>query len=158
MESYPRGGGKPNEPHRPAAGNHDGEAKMMKVDNYFGGCPHCGGNDGYANVGRSHWFFCKAHKTSWCIGANLFSSWRDAASTTRSVWTSSPRSSHCHALTKDLSARRTRCPTTGKPCRRSENPDRWLGVYRARSLSRRGAVRKNSTLPVESGRAAETQS
>ena len=49
---------------------------MVKVDNYFGGCPHCGHDDGYANVGRGHWFFCSAHKTTWCIGSNLFSSWR----------------------------------------------------------------------------------
>jgi hypothetical protein len=46
-------------------------------DNYFGGCPKCGGTDGYANVGRSHWFFCREHQTKWCCGANLFSSWRD---------------------------------------------------------------------------------
>lgn len=50
---------------------------MMKVKNYFGGCPQCGQDDGFINVGRSHWFFCKAHKTSWCIGSNLFSSWRE---------------------------------------------------------------------------------
>jgi hypothetical protein len=49
----------------------------MTVESYFGGCPQCGKDDGYTNVGRSHWFFCKAHKTKWCIGANLFSSWRD---------------------------------------------------------------------------------
>jgi hypothetical protein len=52
-------------------------AKMMKVDDYFGACPHCGRNDGYANVGRSHWFFCKVHKTKWLVGANLFSSWHE---------------------------------------------------------------------------------
>ena len=46
-------------------------------DHYFGGCPECGDQDGYTNVGRSHWIFCIAHRTKWCIGANLFSSWRD---------------------------------------------------------------------------------
>lgn len=49
----------------------------MKVDNYFGGCPKCGKTDGYINIGRSHWFSCEKHKTKWCIGSNLFSSWKD---------------------------------------------------------------------------------
>ena len=49
----------------------------LKVDNYFGGCPHCGRTDGCTNVGPSHWYFCKAHKTKWCIGSNLFSSWKE---------------------------------------------------------------------------------
>jgi hypothetical protein len=48
-----------------------------QADGYFGWCPHCRNNDGYLNVGRSHWFVCDEHKTKWCIGANLFSSWRD---------------------------------------------------------------------------------
>jgi hypothetical protein len=46
------------------------------IDDYFGVCPHCGKNDGFINVGRSHWFFCKEHRVKWCAGANLFSSWR----------------------------------------------------------------------------------
>jgi hypothetical protein len=49
----------------------------IEVNDYFGGCPHCGKADGCTNVGRSHWYFCKLHKTKWCIGANLFSSWRN---------------------------------------------------------------------------------
>jgi hypothetical protein len=49
---------------------------IIPVESYFGGCPECGKTDGYANVGRSHWFFCKPHKTKWCIGSNLFSGWR----------------------------------------------------------------------------------
>lgn len=43
---------------------------------YFGGCPICKRNDGYMNYHRAHWFFCKTHKTTWCMGSNLFSSWR----------------------------------------------------------------------------------
>ena len=43
----------------------------------FGGCPHCGQDDGYLNVGREHWFFCREHKTKWRVGTNLFSSWRE---------------------------------------------------------------------------------
>jgi hypothetical protein len=44
-------------------------------DDYFGSCPICHKTDGYANAGRSHRFFCKEHKTSWCVGSNLFSDW-----------------------------------------------------------------------------------
>jgi hypothetical protein len=43
---------------------------------YFGGCPECGKNDGYLNVGRTHWFICHAHRTRWWGGENLFSCWR----------------------------------------------------------------------------------
>ncbi len=46
-------------------------------DDYFGVCPECGDYDGYANVGRSHWFYCTKHKTKWCVGSNLFSDWRE---------------------------------------------------------------------------------
>lgn len=41
----------------------------------FGGCPECGGSDGYRNIWREQWFFCVAHKTKWCAGTNLLSSW-----------------------------------------------------------------------------------
>ena len=43
----------------------------------FGGCPECGDQDGYVNVGRSHWIVCDPHRTKWWVGENLFSSWRD---------------------------------------------------------------------------------
>lgn len=42
----------------------------------FGGCPECGGEDGYLNVGRGHWFLCDLHRTKWFVGSNLFSSCR----------------------------------------------------------------------------------
>jgi len=42
-------------------------------DNYFGGCPECGGTHGYLNVNRNHWFVCDDHKTAWFIGSNIFS-------------------------------------------------------------------------------------
>jgi hypothetical protein len=42
----------------------------------FGRCPICGGNDGYLNVGRDHWFKCDRHRMRWCAGSNLLSSWR----------------------------------------------------------------------------------
>lgn len=43
----------------------------------FGGCPVCGGEDGYMNVGATHWFYCTAHLTRWSPGDNLFSDWRE---------------------------------------------------------------------------------
>ncbi len=51
--------------------------RPVTADNHFGGCPHCGRNDGYLNDGRDHWFFCDSHKTKWLVGSNLFSSWRE---------------------------------------------------------------------------------
>ena len=43
---------------------------------YFGGCPKCGQHNGYLNVEREHWFYCERHRTKWCFGENVFSSWR----------------------------------------------------------------------------------
>ncbi len=48
----------------------------MTID-YFGGCPTCGVNDGFLNVGREHWFVCHMHRAKWHVGSNLFSSWKD---------------------------------------------------------------------------------
>jgi hypothetical protein len=45
-------------------------------DKHFGWCPECGRSDGYVNIGRSHVFYCDAHRTRWSAGSNLFSSWR----------------------------------------------------------------------------------
>jgi hypothetical protein len=49
----------------------------QEVDDYFGVCPVCKKHDGFINVGRSHWFFCKEHKIKWCAGSNIFSSWKE---------------------------------------------------------------------------------
>ncbi len=53
----------------------------------FGGCPGCGGTDGwhadrwhadgYPNDERDYWFFCDRHKTRWRVDTNLFSGGRD---------------------------------------------------------------------------------
>jgi len=48
----------------------------LTTDEYFGGCPHCGGCDQYMNVERDHWCVCHKHKTKWWIGSNLFSAWK----------------------------------------------------------------------------------
>jgi hypothetical protein len=47
------------------------------VDNYFGGCPECGKNGGFLNIGGDHWFVCHAHKKRWSPGSNLFSCWKE---------------------------------------------------------------------------------
>jgi hypothetical protein len=59
---------------------------MTDYENYFGGCPKCGGNDGFANVGRSHWSFCTKHETKWWFGNNLLGSWRDETAEQQRVW------------------------------------------------------------------------
>lgn len=53
-----------------------GEIINFPESYYFGDCPECGRNDGYLNVGQAHWFLCDEHKTKWCIGSNLFSTWQ----------------------------------------------------------------------------------
>ena len=42
----------------------------------LGGCPHCGRNDGWLNVGRDEWVVCNRHQVKWFMGSNLFSDWR----------------------------------------------------------------------------------
>ena len=54
----------------------DKPGKVQEEPDYFGGCPFCGANDGYLNVGAAHWLSCAEHKTRWCAGENLFSGWR----------------------------------------------------------------------------------
>ena len=46
------------------------------TDDHFGSCPECGQASVYVNIGREHWFYCDEHRVKWCVGANLFSSWR----------------------------------------------------------------------------------
>lgn len=43
---------------------------------FWGGCPLCGGNDGYCSTGRVQWCFCHRHAVRWCRGENLVNSWR----------------------------------------------------------------------------------
>lgn len=47
-----------------------------RVDN-FGGCPECGGSDGYLNVRSAHALLCDKHRVYWWIGSSLFSTWQD---------------------------------------------------------------------------------
>jgi hypothetical protein len=49
----------------------------LPINEVFGCCPICGGNDGYANAGQTHVFYCKEHKIKWIYGADIFSNWRD---------------------------------------------------------------------------------
>ena len=48
----------------------------LTSETYWGVCPTCKCNDGYVNIGKGHWFYCKEHKVRWFIGRNLFSDWR----------------------------------------------------------------------------------
>ena len=52
------------------------DAEKRASEHYFGGCPECGGNDGFVNIGKLHYFVCDTHKTKWWVGSNLFSCWR----------------------------------------------------------------------------------
>jgi len=54
----------------------DQPIRLREEPDYFGGCPFCGANYGYLNVGAAHWFSCAEHKTKWCTGENLSSGWR----------------------------------------------------------------------------------
>ena len=73
-----------------------------------GGCPYCGQNEGYMNIGRSHWYSCSKHKTKWLIGENLFSSWRDE---NPSIWKQNAQK---------LEGYKEVCPIYAAP-------DEWLG-------------------------------
>jgi hypothetical protein len=53
---------------------HDTQA--MEVDDYWGGCPQCGRNDGCHSVGPDHWYICRDHRVKWWVGSNLFSTWK----------------------------------------------------------------------------------
>jgi hypothetical protein len=55
---------------------------MAKIINfptisYFGGCPKCGGNDGYLNVRSAHFCVCDRHGLWWHIGEDLFGDWKE---------------------------------------------------------------------------------
>jgi hypothetical protein len=51
------------------------------------GCAGCAGRHGYVNRGRIHWFFCRVHRTRWCIGCNLIQGWEEEArSTQQEYW------------------------------------------------------------------------
>ncbi len=56
--------------------------KPRYAESYYGGCPHCGRNDGFLNVEREHFFICHEHKTKWHFGSNLFSGWREESEET----------------------------------------------------------------------------
>jgi hypothetical protein len=49
-------------------------------EHHFHGCPECSperGPDDVYNAGKSHRGACHTHKTSWWLGSNLLSGWRD---------------------------------------------------------------------------------
>lgn len=47
---------------------------------HFWGCPECPrdrGPDNVYNAGQAHRGACHAHRTTWLLGFNLFSGWRE---------------------------------------------------------------------------------
>ena len=50
---------------------------VATIEDALGGCPRCGEIHQYLNLGRDHWGICHTHKTKWCLGRHLFSSWRN---------------------------------------------------------------------------------
>jgi len=44
---------------------------------YYWGCCKCGRCHRVKNIGPDHWYYCDSCKVKWCVGANLFSDWRD---------------------------------------------------------------------------------
>lgn len=61
----------------PPAKPTDASPRVETDDDRFGLCPVCHKTDGFINIGRGHWFYCKEHKAKWFIGSNRFSSWKD---------------------------------------------------------------------------------
>lgn len=61
----------------PASGIVLPDVEPEQIEDYFGGCPLCGSNDGYVNLRSAHWFRCEEHQLRWCAGENLFSTWRN---------------------------------------------------------------------------------
>ena len=48
--------------------------------NHFWGCPHCPldrGPENIYNAGKSHQAACHTHRTTWWLGSNLFSGWKE---------------------------------------------------------------------------------
>ena len=46
-------------------------------DDMFGLCPKCGSYDAILNVEADHWAVCDGCRTTWHIGTNMLSSWRE---------------------------------------------------------------------------------
>jgi hypothetical protein len=44
---------------------------------YFGGCPKCGGNDGYLNVIDDQYCVCDRYRYRWYVGRCVFDDWRE---------------------------------------------------------------------------------
>jgi hypothetical protein len=64
----------------PAAGAEYVCAHCFETRDPFHGCPKCPeskGPDAVYNAGRLHRGACHTHRTTWILGSNLFSSWRD---------------------------------------------------------------------------------
>jgi hypothetical protein len=54
-----------------------GSVHRLPAADHFGQCPKCKKNDGFVNIGRNHWFFCRRHRVKWYGGHDVFPGWRD---------------------------------------------------------------------------------
>lgn len=54
-------------------------SEVCSLHQHFGVCPDCHGEypAQVLNVGQEHWFACARCETKWCVGSNLFDSWRE---------------------------------------------------------------------------------
>ena len=85
--------------------------EKVATDQYFGGCPTCGKNDGYLNFKRNHWMVCHKHKTRWWVGSNLFSSWREE---TETDWERNAQRMEGYAEVAPVSPDTTECDRCGE--------------------------------------------
>ena len=44
---------------------------ITQTKHRFGGCPECGGNDGFFQLHPDAWFICHMDKTSWKVSAAI---------------------------------------------------------------------------------------
>lgn len=84
---------------------------QVTTDEYFGGCPECGGCDEHLNVERTHWGMCHKHKTKWRVGENLFSSWRDEH---EAVWEKNKNLLESYRQVEPLTPPTEECPRCGQ--------------------------------------------
>ncbi len=85
-------------------------ATKITTDEYFGGCPECGKCDGFLNLGRDHWAICSEHRTRWCFGSNLLSSWRNE---TEEDWQRNREKLADYQKVEPLDPEITYCPRCG---------------------------------------------
>jgi len=46
--------------------------QQTEQSDHDGLCPVCHKTDGYFDIVRAHWFFCREHRMAWWVGTNLY--------------------------------------------------------------------------------------